>query len=286
MSGSRCIMTVHAHPDDESSKGPATIARYKSEGERTVLVSCTDGAEGDVHNPALDAEATKANMAQVRHAELDAAVAAIGYDAVYRLGYRDSGMAGSPSNDHPDSFHSAATDEAAGRLVAIIRAERPQVLITYPDVQEQYPHPDHLKVYEISMAAFIAAGDPSRYPEAGEPHQVDKLYYVTWPAERVRKMHETYLHLGLESPYDEEFLARIDAHVDDSTAVVDVTGFGHVREIALKAHATQIDPNSPWWFGLPSDVAASVYPFEHYRLAASHVGPTDVPETCLFEGIR
>ncbi len=281
----RCIVTVHAHPDDESSKGPGTIARYRAEGVRTVLVCCTDGAEGDVHNPALDAEAVKADLKNVRRQELEAATAIIGYDRVVHLDYRDSGMADSEANAHPESFHQAPLEEATEKLVAILREERPQVLITYPDVQDQYPHPDHLKVHDISMAAFLASGDPGAFPSAGPAHQVDRLFYVTWPAERVRKMHEMFVELGLESPYDAEFLARIDAHVDDATHKVDITGFGHIRELALKAHATQVDPTSKWWFGLPSDVQAEIYPFEHYRLAlpVPEGEPQDASD--LFEGL-
>ena len=285
MSSPRCIVTVHAHPDDESSKGPGTIAAYRARGIRSVLVCCTDGAEGDVLNPALDAEAVKADLANVRREELAAATSIIGYDRVVHLGYRDSGMKDSPANDHPECFHQAPLEEATEKLVAILRAERPQVLVTYPDVQEQYPHPDHLKVHDVSMAAYLAAGDPTKYQDAGPAHEVAKLFYVTWPAERVRAMHQMFLELGLESPYDEAFLARLDNYVDDTTHKVDISGFGHIRELSLKAHATQIDPNSKWWFGLPSSVQAELYPFEHYRLADSRLSGFVESGNDLFEGL-
>ncbi len=250
-----------------------------------MLVCCTDGAEGDVLNPALDAEAVKADLANVRRDELAAATSIIGYDQVVHLGYRDSGMKDSAANADPECFHQAPLEEATEKLVAIIRQERPQVLVTYPDVQEQYPHPDHLKVHDVSMAAYLAAGDPTKFPAAGPPHEVTKLFYVTWPAERVRAMHQMFLELGLESPYDEAFLARLDNYVDDTTHKVDISGFGHIRELSLKAHATQIDPNSKWWFGLPSSVQAEIYPFEHYRLAHSRLDNAVETGDDLFEGI-
>jgi mycothiol S-conjugate amidase len=98
-------------------------------------------------------------------------------------------------------------------------------------------------------------------------------------------MHEMFGELGLESPYDADFLKRLDNYVDDTTHKVDISGFGHIRELSLKAHATQIDPNSKWWFGLPSSVQAELYPFEHYRLAHSRLGGGDEAGDDLFEGL-
>lgn len=275
-------MTVHAHPDDESSKGPCTIARYRREGVRTVLVCCTDGAEGDIHNPAVVLGEGE-SLAVRREAELEAATSIIGYDEVVLLGYRDSGMPDSEANAHPDAFWNAPLAEAVGRLVAVIRRERPQVLISYPDEQHEYPHPDHIRAHDIALAAFDAAADPERHPEAGEPHEVAKLYYTVWPVERMRAMHEAYGELGLDSPYDERWLERIEKD-EPRTTSIDVTGLLHLRDEALKAHATQIDPSSPWWFGLPDEVRHSLHPYEHYTLARSRVGMADA-EVDLFERI-
>ena len=283
MASPRSIVTVHAHPDDESSKGPATIARYGAAGARTTLVCCTDGAEGEILNPAVTLAAGE-SLAERRAGELDAACRVIGYDEVVHLGYRDSGMPDSDANRHPDAFWNAPLEEAVGRLVAVIRSARPDVLISYPDEQHEYPHPDHIRAHDISVAAFEAAGDPARFPEAGTPHEVAKLYYTVWPAIRMMKLHEKYLELGIDSPYDEGFLERISAG-ERFTTTIDVTGFAHVRDEALLCHATQIDSTSPWWFGLPDEVRHSVHPFEHYRLAKSRVGPTDVVEDDLFAGL-
>src|SRR6202050_2168871 len=148
------------------------------------------------------------------------------------------------ANKNPDSFAMAPLDEAVGRLVAIIRRVRPQVIITYPEEQTQYPHPDHLRVHEISVLAFDAAGDPAAYPEAGAPYEPQKLYYSVWSVARMRAIHEKFLELGLESPLGERWLSRLDADPEFTTQV-STDGFDDVRGLALAAHATQVDPNSP-----------------------------------------
>jgi mycothiol S-conjugate amidase len=280
-----CLLSVHAHPDDEASKGAPTVARYHAEGVHTVLVCCTGGEEGDILNPAMDTPEVRSNIGAVRMAELKAATEIIGYDETILLGYRDSGMPDSEANTHPDSFAQAPLAEAVGRLVAIIRRERPQVIITYPDEQTEYPHPDHLRVHEISLPAFEAAGDPNQFPEAGPPFNPSKLYYNVWPAERFRQIHAKFLELNLESPFDEKWLSRLTRD-EPFTTTVDITGFGDVRGRALKAHATQVDPTSKFWFGLPPEVMRDINPVDQYRLALSHIGPTDVTEEDLFAGVR
>ena len=267
-----CLLTVHAHPDDEASKGAGTVARYHAEGVRTVLVCCTGGEEGDILNPAMDRPEVRDRLPEIRRRELETSAKIIGYDDVILLGYRDSGMPGSEANSRVDAFVSAPLEEAVGRLVGIIRRERPQVMVTYPEDQREYPHPDHLRVHEISVAAFDAAGDPERYPEAGPAWAPSKLYYTSWPRRRMREMHEKFLELGLESPLDEDRLERMRRE-EPSTTSIDLTGFVEVRSDALRAHATQVDPNSPFWFGLPPEVLRTIYPFDDYYLVRSRVGP-------------
>ncbi len=286
-----CLLTVHAHPDDESSKGAGTVARYHAEGIRTVLVTCTGGEAGDILNPAIDQPGIRERMSEVRAAELRAAAAIIGYDEVVPLGYRDSGMPGAPTNEDPRSFAQAPLDEAVGRLVAAVRRTRPHVMVTSPADQSGYPHPDHVRSHEVATAAFAAAGDPGRYPEAGDPWEPLKLYWVTWSARRIERTHAAYLRLGMESPFDEERMARVAAALseDKATTVVDITGFTHVQADALRAHATQVDPNSRHWFGLPPEVAATVWPYDEYILAEDRTGrPPVVPgdEDDLFAGVR
>jgi mycothiol S-conjugate amidase len=279
----RCILTVHAHPDDESSKGAATIARYRAEGVRTVLVCCTDGAAGDILNPAMDRPEVKADLPGVRRQELARAAEIIGYDEVIHLGYRDSGMPETEANAHPEAFANADLDEAVGALVAILRAERPQVVVTYGDDQSGYPHPDHLMVHDVTMPAVERAADPSWYPEAGEPHRVDKVYWTAWSRARIVAMHEMFIQLGKESPYDQRWFERPDQDHRITTRV-DTGEWSDVRWEALLAHATQIDPESPFWFGLPREVAATVHPWDEYILAVSHV-ESDESSGDLFHGV-
>jgi mycothiol S-conjugate amidase len=297
-----CLLTVHAHPDDEASKGPGTVARYHAEGVRTVLVCCTGGEEGDILNPALDSPEVRADLAAVRMGELAASAALIGYDEVVLLGYRDSGMPDTAANARSDSFARAPLDEAVGRLVAVIRRERPQVIVTYGDDQKGYPHPDHLRVHEISVIAFDAAGDPTAYPDAGAAWTPLKLYYVGWSGARILAMHEKFVELGLTSPFDDGWLERATANSASYTTMIDISDYADVRREALLAHATQVDPTSPFWFGLPPEVARSVHPVDEYVLARTRVGapggaaPTagpaaaplpDAPvEDDLFDGVR
>ena len=209
------------------------MARYHAEGVRTVLVCCTGGEEGDILNPAMDTPEVRADIGRIRMAELKAATDIIGYDETVLLGYRDSGMPESEANTRPDSFAQAPLDEAVGRLVAVIRRERPQVIVTYGDNQSEYPHPDHLRVHEISVLAFDSAGDPDRFPEAGPPFAPAKLYYSVWSGERFRQIHEKYVELGLESPFDDKWLARM-TRTEPFTTSIDVTGFTPVRGDALE----------------------------------------------------
>ncbi|MGI8685454.1 MAG: mycothiol conjugate amidase Mca [Acidimicrobiales bacterium] len=278
-----CLLTVHAHPDDESSKGAGTVARYAAAGVHTVLVCCTGGEEGEILNPAMDRPEVRDNLAEVRRQELAAAVEVIGYDEVVELGYRDSGMADSGANANPDCFAAADIDEAVGRLVAEIRRTRPQVIITYHEDQQGYPHPDHLRVHDISVLAFDRAADPLAYPGTGERWQPLKLYYTQWSRQRMVAVHEKFLELGMESPFGERWFDRPDNdHM--VTTRIDISSHAHVRRHALMAHATQIDPDSPFWFGLPAEVADTVHPFDEYHLARSLVdGP--VPEDDLFAGV-
>ena len=210
------LLTVHAHPDDESSKGASTVARYAAEGIPSTLVCCTGGEAGSVLNPAMDTPEVTENLAQVRMKELDEAAGIIGYEKVDLLGYHDSGMPDSEENERSDNFWNADLDEAIGRLVAIIRRDRPQVVVTYGDDQRHYAHPDHLRVHDISLPAFDRASDPEWYPEAGEPWMPLKLYYTVWSRKRMVALHDTFVELGLESPFGEDWQERFkDEGQDD-----------------------------------------------------------------------
>ena len=222
---------------------------------RTVLVCCTGGEAGSILNPAMDTEEV-ARLHEVRMEELARSAAIIGFDEVVMLGYKDSGMPDTPENEDPECFARADLDEAVGRLVEIIRRERPQVMLTYGDDQEGYPHPDHLRVHDLD--ARRRPPTPTAFPGAGEPWQVLKVYWSAPVAARVQAMHEAFLDQGLESPFEKRWFERPQDH--RLTTHIDVTGLYDVRAGALKAHATQIDPTSPFWFGLPDEVAAPRVP--------------------------
>lgn len=291
------LLTVHAHPDDEASKGAPTLARYHAEGIHTVLVCCTGGEEGDLQNPALREEGQpfhglspdeeKALVGSMRASELAASVAVIGFDECVMLGYRDSGMPETPANEHPDSFHQADIDEATGRLVEVIRRTKAQVIITYGDDQSMYPHPDHLRVHDISVLAFERAGDPAWYPELGEPFTPLKLYYSVWAKARILAMHEMLLERTGESPFDEKWLDR-PSQDHRITTKVDVSEYIWARRESLLAHRTQVDPTSAWWFGLTDEEQARSYPWEDWILARTLVGsiPEGDEERDLFDGVR
>ena len=292
------LLTVHAHPDDEASKGAPTLAKYSREGVHTVLVCCTGGEEGDLNNPALkepgqpfhglDETATKRLLASLRPEELANSAKVIGFSRVEMLGYRDSGMAESPANSNPECFHMADIDEATGRLVKLIREHRPQVMITYGDDQRGYPHPDHLKVHDISVLAFDRAGDEGWYPDAGPAWQPLKMYYSVWSRARLTAVHEALLRLRGSSPYDEKWFERPDLDHRITTRL-HIGEFLWARSGALRAHKTQVDETEPFWFGLSDDELADVSPYADWVLARTLVPSTRREgelEGDLFDGIR
>jgi mycothiol S-conjugate amidase len=277
------LLTVHAHPDDEASKGASLVAAYRAQGIPATLVCCTGGEQGEVLNPAMDKPEIVEHLHEVRMAELEASVAIIGYEHLDLLGYLDSGMPDSEANADPLNFANAPLDEAVEKLVRIIRRDKPQVIITYSDDQGGYLHPDHLKVHEISVPAFDRAGDTAWYPDSGEPWTPLKLYYTVWSRARIVAVHEKMLELGIESPYNEDWFNRPNQDERITTRVFIGDHFG-VRGAALRAHATQVDPTSPFWFGLSDEMQADLYPWDEYVLAQSRVEST-LPEDDLFAGV-
>jgi len=276
-------MTIHAHPDDESSKGAGSVALYSDAGIKATLVCCTGGEEGDILNPAMDLPEVRENIGAVRRKELAKAAKIIGYRDVHYLGYRDSGMPESEANNNPDCFANAPLDEAVERLVRIIREEKPHVIVTYPDDQQGYQHPDHLKVFDISIPAWEAAGDPTKFLQSGDPWTPLKLYYTTWSRARIEALHAMFKKLELESPFNDAWFDR-PSQDHRITTKINVSDHSQRRTDALLAHATQVDPESPFWFGLPSDKSAEAYPWDDYILAFNRAGPIS-EETDLFEGI-
>ena len=280
------LLSFHAHPDDESSKGAGTVARYSDQGVHCVLVCATGGEEGDILNEDLkDRPEIVENLQEVRRKELADATDIIGFHTVHMLGYRDSGMKDSDANAHPHCFWAAPLEESTARLATLLRQERPHVMMSYAPARGGYEHPDHVRVNDITEPAITLAADPSADIE-GEPWQVLKLYFMTWSQARVIAMHAAFEELGKESPFPPEWLER-EGNDHLVTTKVGIGPWYQRRRDALKAHATQVDPNSPFWFGLPFEVERDCYPFEDYERIFSHVEliEDDVHEDDLFAGI-
>lgn len=288
------LMAVHAHPDDESSKGAATMARYAREGADVIVVTCTGGEAGDILNPAMDRPEIIADLVAVRRQELVTAVNILGVRQV-DLGFVDSGLPQKPEgapDDYelppldPGCFASQPLDVTTRALVEVVRRERPHVMITY-DENGGYPHPDHIACNRISVAAFEAAGDPERFPDAGEPWQPSKLYYVHgWHYDKLKAIHDAMEARGLESPYAERLADWVRDHDEERRVTTRVECAEHypLRNQALIAHATQVDPEGTW-FSVPLDLQQEVWPTEDYELVRSLVD-TRVPEDDLFAGLR
>lgn len=261
------------------------MAKYAHEGVRVVLVCATDGAEGDILNPRMDKPGIKERMRELREAELATACDLLGVEEIYQLGYRDSGMPNTESNKHPDAFWNADPEAAVGRLVEIIRKERPEVVLCY-DESRGYEHPDHIRVHEWGTRAFYEAGDPERFPDKGPAWKPSKLYYfATFTKLRFQKLNDAAVEEGTEAPYA-GWLENWDAMgfmEPKITGQIDVGDWVELRSKALLAHATQIDPDS-FWFAISDDLHRKVYPWEDYTLVYSTV---DVPEIeqDLFEGL-
>ncbi|WP_204163351.1 mycothiol conjugate amidase Mca [Nocardioides gilvus] len=281
------LMHVHAHPDDESSKGAASTAMYVAEGVDVHVVTCTGGERGSILNPKMDRPDIASNITEIRRQEMERARDILGVRQDW-LGFVDSGWPdGDPKPPLPEGcFGLMDVAEAAAPLVALIRAFKPHVVTTY-DENGGYPHPDHIMCHKVGVHAFHAAADPEQYPDAGEPWQAAKLYYhhaFNW--HKIEALHQAMLDHGLESPYGE----RLDSWKRDPswdarvTTKVPCSEFFGVRDQALLAHATQIDPDG-FWFAIPREIQEDVWPTEDFELVVSHVEST-LPEDDLFAGIQ
>ena len=281
------LLSVHAHPDDESSKGAGTLAYYRSRGTEVMVVSCTGGEEGRVLNdqlaPASVAMAGR-DLPGLRRIEMRNAAAVM--DIQHRwLGYVDSGW---PEDGEPEpinSFASIPLEISAEPLVRVIREFRPQVLLTY-DENGGYPHPDHVRTHELSIFARDAAADPARYPDAGPAWQIQKTYYdQIFNAARVQAIYDVLL----ERDPDGELVKQMEEmrrwfdRPDVTTTHVPVGDFLEVRDRALLSHASQVSPDSTF-FRWPNDLQREVWPTEDFQLADS-VQPADLPESDLFAGV-
>ncbi len=291
----RRLLLVHAHPDDETIGNGVTMARYVGQGAHVTLVTCTLGEEGEVLVPELAhlAADQEDQLGHQRVHELATAMEALGVRDHRFLGgpgrFRDSGMMGLPSNDRPDCFWQADLDEAAGLLVEVIREMRPQVVVTY-DENGGYGHPDHIQAHRVTMRAVELAADPSR--GRGEPWQVAKVYWsavpISWWRQSMRALRasgDTTTFEGLD-PEGELPFGTPDELV---TTVVDAPEHVEAKLAAMRAHATQITVDGPF-FALSNNLGNEVWSREAYQLVHGQAGPAEERdaqghETDLFSGL-
>ena len=282
------VLFVHAHPDDECVGTGGSIARLVAEGVRVDLVTCTDGAEGEVHDPTLDPEEARPRLTAIRAAELACSLDALGGGAIHQhlLGYRDSGMIGTDANAHPDAFWQADLEIATGRLVEIVREARPAAIVTY-DENGNYGHPDHINAARIAREAYTAL--------VGGPDAVERFYELAWARERWEDVFGAMAERGIPSPWardeegeeaaaageaseagdseEDEGFGRPDAEV---TTRVDVSAYLDQKRRSMDCHRTQRQ-DMGWLLELPPDLGATVLGLETYVLRWRDGG--DVPST-------
>jgi N-acetyl-1-D-myo-inositol-2-amino-2-deoxy-alpha-D-glucopyranoside deacetylase len=271
------VLFVHAHPDDESMGTGGTIARLVAEGIRVDLVTCTDGAEGEVHDPTLDPEEARPRLTAIRAAELACSLDALGGGAIHQhlLGYRDSGMIGTDANAHPDAFWQADIEVATGRLVEIVHEARPAAIVTY-DENGNYGHPDHINAARIAREAYTAL--------VGGPDAVERFYELAWARERWEEVFGAMAERGIPIPWarteegeeaaasgeaseagdseEDEGFGRPDAEV---TTRVDISAFLDQKRRSMDCHRTQRQ-DMGWLLELPPDLGATVLGLETYVL--------------------
>lgn len=270
------LLGVYAHPDDEGGVSGALL-HYKTLSVEPGLVVATRGEVGEISDPAL---ATPENLGQVREGEMRAAAEVLGVEHLWFLDYRDSGMDGTPDNQDPRAFVQASAAEVVGRLVAIIRSFRPQVMVTF-DETGAYGHPDHIAIYRYTTSAFYAAADGVQYPELGPAHMVSKLYYSAFPRSFARQIGE-----WMQGSNYQGFLSDLDPEkfgVPDELISVrlNVEPYLETKNRSWSMHRTQINPNDPL-SQLPQEITRKWRANEYFQLAATRVGPDVAGENDLF----
>jgi N-acetyl-1-D-myo-inositol-2-amino-2-deoxy-alpha-D-glucopyranoside deacetylase len=306
------LMTVHAHPDDETIGTGGLMAKAVAEGHRVVLVTCTRGELGEIVVPELDTPDNHRRLGEIRAGELEAAMAELGVTEWENLGYRDSDMMGRVGNRDPRNFWNAPPDEAARRLVFLVRTIRPDVMTTY-NAFGGYGHPDHIRTHEVAVAAFARSGDPSWYPEQLAPEHGGtgpdaadgglapwspaKLYEQAMPLSLRRELNARMEAIGERSfwspPEDatpeqleehEAFMAKMLVADEDITTRVDVDAFLARKWAAMKAHRTQIADRNPFVrFGL--EAWRAFWQHESYLRRETRV-PAPEREGDVFAGLE
>ncbi|HET6381128.1 MAG TPA: PIG-L family deacetylase [candidate division Zixibacteria bacterium] len=323
------LLLVHAHPDDEAFATGGLIARAVAEGHRVDLVTCTGGEEGEIHDPDLDYDEAFPRLREIRERELRCSVEALRHGGppgsspgelhLHLLGYRDSGMMGTPSNDREDAFWNADLEEATRRVVEIVRAARPAVMVSY-DPNGNYGHPDHINAHRVAIAAWEAAADPARFPEAGEPHEVTKFYEIAFNRDRWFALMGEMRERGIPLPWDfgeadsdgppgpaadelnpsnAEAIRQVGERLEagevpeefgkpeaEITCIVDVSGYARAKRRSMACHRTQRQ-DMGWLLDLPDDLAARALSPEHFVLTGwrGREIAVDYRETSVFDGL-
>ena len=284
--GARGLLLVHAHPDDESINNGVTMAKYAAQGTRVTLVTCTRGELGEITGPELaELAADRADrLGEHRETELAAAMKELGVTDHRFLGepgeYRDSGMMGTEGNDRPDCFWQADVDEAAGRLAAIIREVRPRVLVTYNEIGG-YGHPDHIKAHRVAMRAVDLL--------EGTEYAVDRVYFNLMPRSVADAALESLRADGGETgftvPASADEIASVVEADSMISAAVEAEEFVPAKAAAMRAHATQIVVDEPF-YALSDYVGMKVLGTEYYRQARGQLPESGAPvRTDLFAGL-
>ena len=248
------LLAVRPHPDDESSSTGGMLAYYSARNVRTGVVICTGGEEGEIRDPDPDPVSDKPRLRELRAQEVKNACEILGVAELRMLGFRDSGMADTSANQHPEAFVNVDRSEAACRLVRVIRELRPRVIVTEPP-GGMYPHPDHIMCHDITMDAFEAAGDPEVFPEAGPPWQPEKLYGV---AQVDDGAWEELMPRFVSAGYDMDWMKKQDNHSrgpgpETATVALEVGPYSEEQRRALLAHRTQISSDS-FFVSLPPEL--------------------------------
>jgi LmbE family N-acetylglucosaminyl deacetylase len=260
------LLAVFGHPDDEGFGSGGLLAMLAARGARLTVVCATNGDVGEISDPAL---ATPQTLPRVRQEELRQAMRVTGVPDLRFFNYRDSGMAGTPDNEHPQSLHQADPQQVVGRIVEVIREVRPEIVITH-DPSGGYGHPDHRAVCRHATRAFSLAGDPAAYPEQlalGRQAWASRLlYHVCFPRSRFRRMWQEMLERGITPPFASLDVEALGTPDDEVTTVVDVLEYVDTKIASLNCHRTQIDPNGPF-ARLPQESVREYMGTEYYTLA-------------------
>jgi N-acetyl-1-D-myo-inositol-2-amino-2-deoxy-alpha-D-glucopyranoside deacetylase len=267
------LFLVHAHPDDEAISTGGVMRRAHEEGRRVVLVTATRGEEGEIHQ--MDESSTRPRLAEVRTEELRRAGEVLGVDRQEFLGYRDSGMAGTETNQNPASFHQASIQEAAERLAVLLREEQPEVVVTY-GADGIYGHPDHVRAHEVTVAALDLLDT--------EGWQPAKAYFTVLSESGLQKLRKQAEEMGADAFSENGMASRLHGTPDEEiTTAIDVGPWIRVKREAFAAHTSQNDPKGPL-----ASMADSIYETalgtEFFVLARGALSGEE-PETDLFAGI-